>query len=63
MSYHLLSLCLLLDIDPSPFFRTNHTQLSAERGDQVNDNPVYIVQLPAKKSIEASEMEISSPGW
>ena len=29
------SVCLLLDIHSSPFFRTNHTQLCAERGDQV----------------------------
>ena len=28
-------MCLLLDIRSSPFFRKNHTQLCAERGDQV----------------------------
>jgi hypothetical protein len=27
--------CLLLDIHSSPFVRKNHTQLCAERGDQV----------------------------
>ncbi len=31
----LASVCLLFDIPASPFFRTNHTQLCAERGDQV----------------------------
>jgi hypothetical protein len=28
--------CLLFDIPSSPFFRTNHTQLCAETGEQVS---------------------------
>jgi CheY-like chemotaxis protein len=30
--------CLLLDVHSSPFVRKNHTQLCAERGDQVNNH-------------------------
>src|SRR5271154_4594692 len=30
------SVCLLFDMPSSPFFRTNHTQLCAETGEQVN---------------------------
>ena len=33
--------CLLFDILSSPFFRTNHTQLCAETGEQVNHHKVY----------------------
>src|SRR5208283_2252941 len=33
------SVCLLFDIPRSPFFRTNHTQLCAETGEQVRLGP------------------------
>ncbi len=39
------SVCLLLDIPSSPFFRTKHTQLCAETGEQVNPMGLFFLRM------------------